>query len=56
MLKKRLRNMSTLTRMAEDVVSLVRDWAGTTAVPLDNVTSWLRSETVWELLSGRRSL
>jgi len=46
-LKKRLRNISMLMRMAEgETLCWTMVWGrmGGTAVPLDSATSWLRSE------------
>jgi hypothetical protein len=56
-LKKRLRNMMTLMRMAKGVTP----WRailgeGARAVLSDGATSCVRSETVWEPVSGRRVL
>jgi hypothetical protein len=45
MLKKRLRNIRILTRIAEGLMP-PGVWGCATAVPLDCATSWARSETV----------
>lgn len=61
-LKKRLRNIRMLMRMAEGEMpcwTMVWGRMGGTTVPLlaDRATTWLRSEmAIWELSAGRRIL